>query len=373
MKLAAITREIERYNNRLENGQPGIDSLLVHTGQHYDEKMSGRFFTELQLPEPDVNLEAGGGTHSVQTAEIMKRFEPILLQHEPDILLVVGDVNSTLACTLVASKIEYSSHAFLKRPVIVHVEAGLRSFDTTMPEEINRIVTDKLSDLLFITEQSGLENLLAEGVGKEKSFLVGNVMIDTLIHQLSSLGISPIREDLRLASGEYALVTLHRPSNVDAVERLEPFVNCLIELAGKIKLVFPVHPRTKQKLVDFNLINQLENHSDIYLLPPLGYRDFLDFIRSARLGITDSGGIQEETTFLRVPCVTLRENTERPVTVDIGSNYLVGTKPAAIVSSVEDILDGKGKRISLPPFWDGKAAERILETIVKELNHRMIH
>lgn len=361
MKLAAISHAVEEYNREAQTAEL-IEHLIVHTGQHYDQKMSESFFVELGIPEPDVNLEVGSATHARQTAEIMKRFEPVLIQYLPDVLLVVGDVNSTIACALVASKIEYPREANRRRPVIVHVEAGLRSNDRDMPEEINRMLTDILSDLLFVTEESGLRNLRAEGVAQEKLCLVGNVMIDTLISHLEKAKSSDIRKQLSV-SDNYGLVTLHRPSNVDSLDILESLVGVLVELSKDIQIVFPVHPRTKAKLLEFNLLRKLEREN-ILLTSPQGYLDFLHLIAYAKLVITDSGGIQEETTYLKVPCVTLRNNTERPSTVDIGSNYLIGTRPEMILGTVRKILQGKGKECSRPLYWDGKAGRRIVEELV---------
>lgn len=360
MKLAAIAKAVEKHNS--SGATPLIHHIIVHTGQHYDEKMSKGFFEDLGIPKPDRNLEVGSGSHAAQTAEIMKRFESVLFDETPDVLLVVGDVNSTIACTLVASKIEYSRATQRKRPLLVHVEAGLRSFDRDMPEEINRILTDALSDLLFVTEQSGVDNLLREGVPENKIRFVGNVMIDTLMQHLEKAGRSDIKKRLGVPE-RYGLVTLHRPSNVDQKEVLESLVNCLVEVAKKIFLVFPVHPRTFKNVKEFSLLERLQPHGHILLTEPLGYLDFLNLIETATLMITDSGGIQEEATFLGVPCVTLRENTERPVTVIEGTNHLIGTKPERILETVEEILVGKGKGATVPKYWDGKAGERIIKVL----------
>lgn len=362
MKLAAIARAIDEYN--AAKPSTPILHIIVHTGQHYDEKMSQGFFNDLGIPKPDINLEVGSGSHAVQTAEIMKRFEPVLLTEKPDALLVVGDVNSTIACTLVAAKIEYPSGSTRKRPVIVHVEAGLRSFDRDMPEEINRILTDAISDMLFVTEQSGVENLKTEGVDGKKIFLVGNVMIDTLRHHLEKAAKSSIKEELGV-DFRYALVTLHRPSNVDYPASLQPLVDCLLYVAQLVKIIFPLHPRTRNNLERFGLLSALQENENISIIEPLGYLNFLNLVQDADVVITDSGGIQEETTFLQIPCVTLRENTERPVTVTEGSNYLVGTAPEKIKSTVKNILAGARKKGNVPQFWDGKAGERIIAAIVE--------
>jgi UDP-N-acetylglucosamine 2-epimerase (non-hydrolysing) len=382
MKLASIARAAETHNQKTDKDDPNnsnrIKHIIVHTGQHYDEKMSKAFFDELGIPKPDMNLEVGSASHAVQTAEIMKRFEVVLVKELPDVLLVVGDVNSTIACTLVAAKIEYPANHLRKRPVIVHVEAGLRSFDRDMPEEVNRILTDSLSDLLFVTEQSGIKNLEKEGIDKDKIHLVGNVMIDTLIDHIKKAEESKIKE-LYSINGRYGLVTLHRPSNVDRLQDLEPIVRALYDISQDISLYFPVHPRTLKKINRFGLTglcnwqymdenpspeSTKERTSSLYLTPPLGYLDFLNLTAEATIVITDSGGIQEETTFLGVPCVTLRENTERPVTVTEGTNYLIGTDPQKILTTVNSILAGQKKKSNIPQFWDGKAGARIIETIL---------
>ena len=378
MKLAAIAQAVARHNKGLTpqgslSEQHPIKHIIVHTGQHYDQKMSHGFFDDLGIPRPDINLEVGSGSHAIQTAEIMRRFEPVLMDEKPDILLVVGDVNSTIACTLVAAKIEYPNGHHRKRPLIVHVEAGLRSFDRDMPEEINRILTDALSDLLFITEQSGIENLTREGVAPEKMHLVGNVMIDTLITHLDKAQHSAAKKRLGLPD-HYGLVTLHRPSNVDRKQTLTPLIECLAEIAERIPLYFAVHPRTLKSIQEFNLSHYFDwtlhqdtnesqensNKKPFHLMPPLGYLDFLNLVQSATMVITDSGGIQEETTYLRIPCVTLRESTERPITVTEGSNFLTGVAPQEIRKTVDAILSGDAKQSRTPHFWDGKAGERIV-------------
>ncbi len=363
MKIASIANAVQKHNNTLQNPIDEIKHIIVHTGQHYDQKMSQSFFDQLGIPEPDINLGVGSGSHAGQTADIMKAFEPVLLEETPDILLVVGDVNSTIACSLVAAKIEYPEGKQTKRPLIVHVEAGLRSFDREMPEEINRILTDSLSDLLFITEQSGIDNLAKEGIASDKIIFAGNVMIDTLQHHLRQAEQSLIKQTLEI-DYPYGLVTLHRPSNVDSAETLEPLINALITVSRKKRLIFAVHPRTLNNLKRFNMFSKLEECNDILLTEPLSYLDFLNLTKDADLVITDSGGIQEETTFLNVPCVTLRENTERPVTVDIGSNYLIGTDPDTILRTVDRILSGRGKTATIPELWDGHAGERIIGSLI---------
>ncbi|MDO8954871.1 MAG: UDP-N-acetylglucosamine 2-epimerase (non-hydrolyzing) [Gammaproteobacteria bacterium] len=383
MKLAAIARAVEEFNQTRTADNGLITHVIVHTGQHYDEKMSGSFFDELAIPKPDINLEVGSGSHASQTAEIMRRFEPVLLAEQPDVLLVVGDVNSTIACALVAAKMEYPAGSVRKRPIIVHVEAGLRSFDSDMPEEINRMLTDTLSDLLFVTEESGVLNLHQEGVKDSKIHFVGNVMIDTLQRHLEKARLSDVQQRFALPE-RYALVTLHRPSNVDDRASLEPLLKALHEISTSIPLIFPIHPRTLKQVESFGLASLLNwstypeeenpqpeatilgSTSDIYIVPPLGYLDFLHLIEKAALVITDSGGIQEETTYLQVPCMTLRKNTERPVTVSIGSNYLVGTEPNDILLTAATIINGGAKKFAVPELWDGRAGARIVDIIHQE-------
>jgi UDP-N-acetylglucosamine 2-epimerase (non-hydrolysing) len=334
----------------------GIEPLLVHTGQHYDANMSDLFFRQLGIPEPDLNLGIGSASHSVQTAEIMKAFEPVVLEHRPDAVLVVGDVNSTIACGLVAVKLGVK---------LVHVEAGLRSFDRTMPEEINRMLTDAISDLLFCTEQSGVDNLKREGVDPAKVHLVGNVMIDTLLRHREKAEQSVILQTLGLGAQGYAVLTLHRPSNVDDPQTLEKLLDALEVVQQDMPLVFPAHPRTRAKLAEFGLGERLESMRGLRILDPIGYLDFLKLMASARVVLTDSGGIQEETTILQVPCLTLRENTERPITVELGSNRLVGIDPHRIVTAYREVMDAREQSFSIPPLWDGQAAQRIVEILVE--------
>lgn len=337
---------------------PGIEPLLVHTGQHYDAAMSELFFRQLGIPEPDINLEVGSASHASQTAEIMKAFEPVMLEHRPDVVLVVGDVNSTIACGLVAVKLGAR---------LVHVEAGLRSRDRAMPEEINRVLTDTISDLLFCTEQSGVDNLLAEGVPQDRVFLVGNVMIDTLLKNRAQAEQSTILDQLGLASRAYAPLTLHRPSNVDDPETFGRILDALEVIQRDLPVIFPVHPRTRAVLKQSPLGSRVEGMSGLRLIDPLGFLDFLKLMSEARLVLTDSGGIQEETTILGVPCLTLRENTERPITIEIGSNRLVGTDTRAILDAYHAVTSGQQSTGQQPPLWDGKAAERIVEIILREL------
>jgi UDP-N-acetylglucosamine 2-epimerase (non-hydrolysing) len=338
-----------------------IEPLLVHTGQHYDENMSDLFFRQLGIPEPDLNLEIGSASHAVQTAEIMKAFEPVVLDHEPDAVLVVGDVNSTIACGTVAVKLGIK---------LIHVEAGLRSFDRTMPEEINRMITDAISDLLFCTEQSGVDNLRREGVPEAKIHFVGNVMIDTLLQHRAKADQSTILEDLALSDGGYAVITLHRPANVDNRESLEGLIEALEYIQNDLTVVFPAHPRTRAKIEEFGMGNRLAAMSNLRILDPIGYLDFLKLIASARLVLTDSGGIQEETTILKVPCLTLRENTERPITLEVGSNRLVGSDPAKIIAAHREIIAGRAVSSETPPLWDGHAAERIVDVLQREFSRR---
>ncbi|MCH2172280.1 UDP-N-acetylglucosamine 2-epimerase (non-hydrolyzing) [Myxococcota bacterium] len=331
-----------------------IDPILLHTGQHYDRNMSDLFFRQLGIPEPDLNLEVGSASHAVQTAEIMKAFEPVVLEHQPDVVLVVGDVNSTIACGSVAVKMGIK---------LVHVEAGLRSFDRSMPEEINRILTDSISDLLFCTEQSGVENLKKEGVAPEKIHLVGNVMIDTLLRHRERAEQSSILEDLGIGQRSHAVLTLHRPSNVDSREALEPLVEVIEEVQRDLVVVFPTHPRTRGKLREFGLSSRMEACSNLKMVDPVGYLDFLKLMESSKLVLTDSGGIQEETTILGVPCLTLRDNTERPITVEVGSNRLVGREPSQVLAAYRSVMEGEQQSSGVPPLWDGHAARRITEVI----------
>lgn len=325
--------------------QRGIRQTLIHTGQHYDRNMSGVFFAELEIPEPELNLGVGSGSHAAQTGEIMRRFEAAVLEHKPDIVLVYGDVNSTLAAALVCAK--------LLIPV-GHVEAGLRSFDRTMPEEINRLVTDRLSDLLLTPSADADANLRQEGVAAEKIHRVGNVMIDSVVRLLPAAKSSPHNG----FPASLALVTLHRPSNVDAGANLRRILDALCAASERIDIVFPVHPRTRQRIAEFAVVPP-----KLHLLDPLPYIEFLALQTRAAVVITDSGGLQEETTYLGVPCLTLRENTERPITVTLGTNILVGEDTKRLTTELNRILDGKGKRGTVPPLWDGHAGERIADVL----------
>jgi UDP-N-acetylglucosamine 2-epimerase (non-hydrolysing) len=339
MKLAPVNRAIAKIAN--------IEQLVVHTGQHYDVNMSDVFFQQLQISAPDINLQVGSGTHAKQTAEIMARFEDVAVARRPDLVLVYGDVNSTVAAALVCAKL---------RIPVAHVEAGLRSFDRSMPEEINRLITDQLADLLFTPSADGNHNLEHEGIAREKIHLVGNVMIDTLVSMLPASD-SFLPEHL---PRQFALVTLHRPSNVDDLEWLKRMLLALEQFGPDLEVVFPVHPRTRQRMNEVGLNGST---SVLKLMDPLPYLTFLALQRRATVVITDSGGIQEETTFLGVPCLTVRDNTERPITVSMGTNKLVGREPLRIRQEVEAIVRGQAKRGRVPPLWDGRAAERIAEIV----------
>jgi UDP-N-acetylglucosamine 2-epimerase (non-hydrolysing) len=344
--------------------------VLVHTGQHYDYSMSQVFFDQLNIPEPDYNLEVGSGSHHAQTAEIIKRFGELVQQDRPDMVVVVGDVNSTIACALVAAK---------ESIPVVHVEAGLRSFDRAMPEEVNRVLTDSISDLLFTTEESGNQNLAREGVSADKIYFVGNLMIDSLVGALDAARRSLLRGKLRLEKRGYAVLTLHRPSNVDDPAQLTRTLSALVEVATRVPVIFPVHPRTQQKIAasGFAGVNMWDGErpiakQGIWMMPPASYLDFVGLVDSAAMVITDSGGIQEETTYLGVPCLTYRNNTERPVTVTVGTNRLIGADPAAIVRHAEEVLrnmtphrEANGHRV--PPLWDGRAAGRIVDVLAEYL------
>ncbi len=350
MKIAPIQREMAKYDN--------IQPVLVHTGQHYDERMSKLFFDDLQLPKPDIYLDVRSGSHAVQTAKVMMAFEEVLKQEKPDLVIVVGDVNSTAACSMVAAKMETK---------IAHVEAGLRSFDRTMPEEINRLVTDVLSDFLFVTEKSGLENLKHEGIDDSKVHFVGHVMIDSLIYFEPMAEKSTVLQDLQLEPQNYGLITLHRPSNVDHKENFLKLLNAFEHIEKQIPLIFPIHPRSQKMIDQFGLRDKVEKMKNLRLLEPLGYLDFMKLLHNAKLVLTDSGGIQEETTYLGIPCITMRENTERPITVEVGTNVLVGTDTERIIEEAQKVLDGNAKKGQIPELWDGKAAERIVRILNEKL------
>ncbi|MEN6626038.1 MAG: UDP-N-acetylglucosamine 2-epimerase (non-hydrolyzing) [Candidatus Sumerlaeia bacterium] len=348
MKIAPIMEAYKPY--------PAIQPLLVHTGQHYDEKMSNLIFRDLGIPEPDMNLGVGGGSHAVNTAETMKAFEQVCLSEKPDAVLVVGDVNSTIACGLVAVKLGAK---------LIHVEAGLRSFDRGMPEEINRLLTDAISDYLFCSEPSGVENLKREGVADEKIFLIGNVMIDTLLKNLKKAQENRILEELGVEENRYAALTLHRPSNVDDPAVFERIVDALEVIQRDMPIIFPVHPRTRKNFEGTPLGERLRAMTNIILIEPVGYLEFLKCMASARIVLTDSGGIQEETTILHVPCLTLRENTERPVTVTEGTNQVVGMDTRVILEAYARVMRGEFQ-VRTPPLWDGHAAERIVKILAEK-------
>ncbi len=339
-----------------------FESVIVHTGQHYDERMSDVFFSQLQLPKPDIYLNVGSGSHAAQTARIMIAFEGALMEHQPDLVLVVGDVNSTVACSLVAAKCGVP---------VAHVEAGLRSGDRSMPEEINRIVTDSISDYLFVTEQSGMDNLRREGVPDKKVFMVGNVMIDSLVQFRETASASPILAELGLNRRGYILMTMHRPANVDDVEQLGLVVETIERLCAVSVVAMPMHPRTRARLEATGLTARLDALSNLVLTDPLGYLEFLRLMDNASIVVTDSGGVQEETTYLRIPCLTLRENTERPVTIELGTNELLPLDPAVIRARVDAIRAGRAKHGRVPPLWDGHAATRIVEVLEQVLRPAM--
>jgi UDP-N-acetylglucosamine 2-epimerase (non-hydrolysing) len=343
MKIAPLMWEMKK--------RAGLDAYLVHTGQHYDQKMSQLFFEELRIPRPDIDLGVGSGSHAVQTAEVMKRFEPVVLEQRPDAVLVVGDVNSTIACALTAVKLEVR---------VAHVEAGLRSFDRAMPEETNRLLTDAISHWLFVSEPSGIENLHREGIPDERIHFVGNVMIDTLLACRELSARSRILHELRLKERAYAVLTLHRPANVDDPAVLLEVRKALDYVQRELPIVFPVHPRTR-KALDGKGFDKLPN---LRLTEPLGYLDFMQLLSQARLVLTDSGGIQEETTVLGVPCLTLRNNTERPVTIEQGTNTLVGLDPERIITAATRMLASPPRATRAPELWDGKAAGRIVDILM---------
>lgn len=373
MKVAPLMREMSRYPQK-------FDQLLVHTGQHYDDNMSKIFFENIELPNPNIHLGVGSGSHAQQTARIMQAFEPVLLEHKPDWIIVVGDVNSTIACALTAAKLGIR---------VAHVEAGLRSFDRTMPEEINRILTDHIADLLFTTESSANKNLNQEGIPKDKIHFVGNVMIDTLVQLLpktekrsilAKLGLidkkmkiktinraqeeTEISEEYPNLASDFVLVTLHRPSNVDSPETLREILLALNDISKEVPIIFPAHPRTRKMIEAIKI--KLED-SCFRVLEPLGYLDFLALTRYASLVITDSGGIQEETTFLGIPCLTIRPNTERPVTIEIGTNQLVSSERKVLIDTAFSVLknDHFSTKVNRPPLWDGKTAQRIIKKFLK--------
>lgn len=343
MKIAPIHREMK---NR------GIKQLLVHTGQHYDNNMSQVFFDDLGIPVPDIHMGVGSGSHAKQTAAIMVEFEKICNEHNPSLVVVVGDVNSTLACAIVASKMHVPT---------AHVEAGLRSGDMRMPEEVNRLVTDAISDILLTPSRDADENLLREGRRDEDIYFVGNIMIDSLFDTLRRVEESSILSDLDLDSGGFGVLTMHRPSNVDDLQKLRGIMGALEKICESVRLVFPVHPRTSNKIEEFGLVSEFEDIANLTMIDPVGYLDFIALVSGSRIVITDSGGIQEETTALGIPCITMRENTERPITVSQGTNRVVGTEPSSIISEVIESLARSDGESSIPEYWDGKTAKRIVD------------
>jgi len=351
MKVAPIHRAFKKYEDVAKH-------IIVHTGQHYDAKMSDAFFQDLEMPSPDYFLGVGSGSHAVQTAKIMVEFEKVLIEENPDMVLVVGDVNSTIACSLTAVKMGIKT---------AHVEAGLRSYDRAMPEEINRLATDAISDYYFITEKSGKENLLREGYDNEKIFLTGNNMIDSQVFALEKSKGSMVLKNLGLEEKSYVLLTVHRPSNVDNKEQLEILLDTFDLISKTKKLIFPMHPRTIKNLKEFGLYSRIEDNSEIILMEALGYIDFLALMKNSFFVMTDSGGIQEETTALGVPCLTLRDSTERPITTEIGTNILVVPSKENILKNVNNYLDSNFKKGELPELWDGRAAERMAEIIINKI------
>lgn len=354
MKIAPIHRAFQKVDT-----SKYVHSI-VHTGQHYDAKMSDAFFADLDMPTPSYFLAVGSGSHAVQTAKTMIELEKVFIEDRPDLVLVPGDVNSTLAATIVATKMGIT---------VGHIESGLRSFDRTMPEELNRIATDVLSDILFVTEQSGLDNLIKEGIDSSIVHFVGNTMIDSLHYALPKADTKTTLEQLDLTKKAFGLITIHRPSNVDDPKQLEMILQVLQKLSESITIVFPVHPRTRKNIEQFSLQRYVENSKQLRLIDPQGYVDFLNLMRYSTFVMTDSGGIQEETTALQVPCVTIRTTTERPSTVDIGTNILIDPNYDTMISTVLPILDGKIKQGAIPSKWDGKASERVVEIVTTLLQN----
>jgi UDP-N-acetylglucosamine 2-epimerase (non-hydrolysing) len=344
MKIAPLMSAFRRRN--------AAEVLLIHTGQHYDRALSDDFFSELGIPAPDINLGVGSGSHAEQTGRVMMGFEPVCLEHRPECVVVVGDVNSTMACAITAKKLGIC---------VAHVEAGLRSRDMSMPEEINRLCTDVISDLLFTTDELASENLRREGVAEHKIHFAGNTMIDTLLANLDRARAFPVPDGL--SEQGYAVLTLHRPGNVDAPETLAPLIDALRDIGQRIPILFPVHPRTRGNLDRFGLTSRLA--PNIQLIEPLGYLRFIGLVSRARMVLTDSGGIQEETTVMGVPCVTMRPNTERPITCTLGTNILAGTDPVRIREAALEVLAGRARDVQIPPLWDGRAGERIVETLIQ--------
>lgn len=360
MKMAPIHKELLKYKSK-------ITHKIVHTGQHYDKKLSDVFFKELELPKPQIYLGVGSKSHSEQTAEIMIKLEKVFLKEKPDIVLVYGDVNSTIAAGLVCAKILKNQNESIP---LAHIEAGLRSFDKTMPEEINRILTDILSKYLFVTEKSGSSNLIKSGFNDQNIFFVGNTMIDSLVHYLPKANKSNILKELCLTNRNFALITLHRPSNVDYKDNFKNIINIFRyqnKINPELDIVFPVHPRTSKMLKQFGLFEEIHKINNLIITEPMGYFDFLKLIMNAKYVLTDSGGIQEETTYLRIPCLTLRENTERPITNEIGTNIICGLNSNFIFKEIKKINKGLYKKGSIPRFWDGNASKRIVKILLNRI------
>ncbi|HEX2788619.1 MAG TPA: UDP-N-acetylglucosamine 2-epimerase (non-hydrolyzing) [Ignavibacteria bacterium] len=361
MKMAPVHRELQKYKKQ-------VTHKIVHTGQHYDRKMSGIFFKELELPEPHIYLNAGSKSHAEQVADIMVKFEKIVAKEKPDLVLVYGDVNSTTAAALVCAKM-YGKNG---QPVpVAHIESGLRSFDLLMPEEINRKVTDVVANYLFVTEPSGIKNLTKEGYDKKKIFYAGNTMIDSLNFYLKKIKKNKILQELAVSEKNYVLVTLHRPSNVDSKKNLSKILDVfkkINKINPLLDIVFPVHPRTYKMIEKFGLDKTISSIKNLIITEPLGYLDFLNLTYNAKFIMTDSGGIQEETTFLKIPCLTLRENTERPVTSDIGTNTICGLDENLIIKKIKEIENGKYKKGKVPEYWDGKTAGRIVKILLKKIS-----
>lgn len=347
VKIAPLIREFNRYKGNFE-------TILVHTGQHYDFRMSELFFQNLKIPKPDIYLNVGSASHAVQTAKIMVAFEQVILRGKPDLIIVVGDVNSTAACSLVAAKLNIK---------VAHVEAGLRSFDRTMPEEINRIATDSLSDFLFVSEKSGARNLKREGIISRNIYFVGNIMIDALLSNMSLINKSDILKKLNLTRKKYCVITLHRPSNVDSIESISEIYDIIKAISQQIPIVYPVHPRTRKMITEHGFIKEFEDLNYLLMIEPVGYIDFIKLLKESKFVLTDSGGIQEETTVLKIPCLTMRNNTERPVTITEGTNYLVGRNKGKIMKYIDSIIKGKSKKGKIPELWDGKTALRIVNIL----------
>jgi len=350
MKIAPLLEEFKNH--------PKFNPILIHTGQHYDKEMSGNFFKELNIPKPDYSLGVGSGSHGEQTGKIMIEFEKVCFKESPSLIIVVGDVNSTIAAALVGAKLHIP---------VAHIEAGLRSFDIRMPEEINRRLTDHVSNFLFVTEPSGVKNLLDEGINKRKIYLVGDIMIDTLIKSKIKIQNSRILENLGIEKRTYAVLTLHRPANVDDKKVFLNIISVLNKIQKKIKIIYPIHPRTKKQINKFKLLNRFKKMKNLIITSPIGYIDTMKLIGESKFLMTDSGGLQEESTFLKIPCLTIRETTERPITVETGTNIICKRGNIKIIKEVQKILSGKEKRGRVPKLWDGKTAKKIVKILKQKL------